>query len=93
LVSSSRQNFTPKFYTHVKVSLLLTELSSRQKPTNKQTKQKRNETKQKEKQRVCHTTALPFTLKVHILRQKKIYGNSNISPCKNIIFKKPSKRN
>jgi len=25
--------------------------------------------------------------------QKKNYGNSNISPCKNIIFKKSSKRN
>jgi hypothetical protein len=36
--------------------------------------------------------ALPFTLKI-ILRQKKKYGNSNISPCKNIIFKKSSKRN
>jgi hypothetical protein len=24
----------------------------------------------------------------NILRQKKSYGNSNISPCKNIIFKK-----
>jgi hypothetical protein len=32
--------------------------------------------------------ALPFTLKRVILRQKKNYGNSNISPCKNIIFKK-----
>jgi hypothetical protein len=31
--------------------------------------------------------ALPFTFK-KILRQKKNYGNSNISPCKNIIFKK-----
>jgi hypothetical protein len=32
--------------------------------------------------------ALPITLK-SILRQKKEnYGNSNISPCKNIIFKK-----
>jgi hypothetical protein len=30
----------------------------------------------------------------NILRQKKKYGNSNISPCKNIlIFKKSSKRN
>jgi hypothetical protein len=29
--------------------------------------------------------ALPFTLK-SILRQKKNYGNSNISPCKNILF-------
>jgi hypothetical protein len=31
------------------------------------------------------TVALPFTLK-SILRQKKNYGNSNISPCKNITF-------
>jgi hypothetical protein len=36
--------------------------------------------------------ALPFTLK-SILRQKKNYGNSDISPCKNIIFKTSSKRN
>jgi hypothetical protein len=35
------------------------------------------------KQGVCHNVALPFTLK-SILRQKKNYGNSNISPCKNI---------
>jgi hypothetical protein len=40
---------------------------------------------------VCHTVALPFTLK-NILRQKKNYENSNISPCKNKIFKEPSKR-
>ncbi len=39
------------------------------------------------KQGVCHTVALPFTLR-SILRQKNTYGNSNISPCKNIIFKK-----
>jgi hypothetical protein len=39
------------------------------------------------KQGVCHTVALPFTLK-SILRQEKNYGNSNILPCKNIIFKK-----
>jgi hypothetical protein len=45
------------------------------------------------KQRVCHTLALPFTLKIK-LRQKTNYENSNISPCKNIIFKKKSsKRN
>jgi len=31
--------------------------------------------------------ALPFTLK-SILRQKKNDGNSNISPCKIVIFKK-----
>jgi hypothetical protein len=39
-----------------------------------------------------HTVALPFTLK-SILMQKKNYGNSNISPCKNIIFQKSSQRN
>jgi hypothetical protein len=44
------------------------------------------------KQGVCYTVALPFTLK-SILRQKKNYGNSNISPCKNIFFKKSSTRN
>jgi hypothetical protein len=36
--------------------------------------------------------SLPLTLK-SVLRQKKAYGNSNISTCKNIIFKKSSKRN
>jgi len=35
--------------------------------------------------------ALPFTLK-STLRQKKNDGNPNISPCKNIIFKKSSKK-
>ncbi len=44
------------------------------------------------RQGVHHTVALSFTLK-STLRQKKNYGNSNISPCKNIIFKKSSKRN
>jgi hypothetical protein len=45
------------------------------------------------KQGMCHNVALPFTLK-KILRQKKNYGISNISPCKNIlIFKNCSKRN
>jgi hypothetical protein len=36
---------------------------------------------------VSNCVALPFTLKT-ILRQKKNYGNLNISPYKNIIFKK-----
>jgi hypothetical protein len=36
---------------------------------------------------VTRGVALPFTFK-SILRQKKNYGNSNISPCRNIIFKK-----
>jgi hypothetical protein len=43
------------------------------------------------KQGICHIVALPFTLK-GILRQKKNGGNSNISPCKNIVFKKSSKK-
>jgi hypothetical protein len=43
-------------------------------------------------QLLCHIVALPFTLK-SILRQMKNYGKSNISPCKNVIFKKSSKRN
>jgi hypothetical protein len=47
------------------------------------------------KQGVCYTMALPFTIKIYILRQKKNYGNSNISPCKKylilkkILYKKP----
>jgi hypothetical protein len=41
----------------------------------------------KKQQGVCHTVALPFTLK-SILRQKKNDENSNISPRENIIFKK-----
>jgi hypothetical protein len=50
-------------------------------------------THQQQQQGVCHTAALPFTLK-SILRQKKNYRNSNISPYKNTIFKKSSsKRN
>ncbi len=44
------------------------------------------------KQGVCHNVALPFTLK-SISRQRKNYGNSNILPCKNIFFKKSSKKN
>ncbi len=36
---------------------------------------------------LCHTVALPFTLLKSILRQKKNYGNSNISPCKYRISK------
>jgi hypothetical protein len=39
---------------------------------------------------VCHTLALPFTLKSVEMQKKKNYENSNISPCKNIIFKKQS---
>jgi hypothetical protein len=39
---------------------------------------------------VSQCVALPFPLK-SILMQKKIYGNSNISPCKNKIIKDPLK--
>jgi hypothetical protein len=50
--------------------------------------------KSKGKQSVCHTVALPFTLKL-ILKQKKNYGNSNILPCKNRpnLQKNPLERN
>jgi len=41
-----------------------------------------------EEQGVCHNVALPFLLQ-SIVRQKKNYGNSNISLCNNIIFEKP----
>jgi hypothetical protein len=37
---------------------------------------------------LCHIVALPFTLKSILMQNKRNYGNSNISPCKNIIFKK-----
>jgi hypothetical protein len=36
--------------------------------------------------------ALPFKFK-SILKQNKTYGNSNILPCKNIIYKKSCTRN
>jgi len=36
---------------------------------------------------------LAIYIKKGILMQKKNYGDSNISPCKNIIFKTSSKRN
>ncbi len=39
------------------------------------------------KQGVCHTLALPFTLK-SVLRQMKNYGNSNILPCKYFALQK-----
>jgi hypothetical protein len=45
---------------------------------------------------VCHhIVALPFTLKRVLRQMKKNYGNSNISPCKNIpnLQKNSSKRN
>jgi hypothetical protein len=45
------------------------------------------------KKKKTRGVALPFTLKKSIVRQKKNYGNSNISPRKNIIiFKKSSKK-
>ncbi len=44
------------------------------------------------KQGVWHLVALSFRLK-NIVRQKQNYESSNISPWKNIIFKKSFKRN
>ncbi len=58
-----------------------------------QNRKKEKKRPTKPKQGMCHNVALPLTLK-SILRQKKNYGISSISPCKNIlIFKKSSKRN
>jgi hypothetical protein len=39
---------------------------------------------------VSDNVALPFTLKSILRQRKRNYENSNISPCKNIIFKKKS---
>jgi hypothetical protein len=44
--------------------------------------------REKNKGCVTHCGLAIFTLNVIFKRQKKNYGNSNISPCKNIIFKK-----
>jgi hypothetical protein len=43
--------------------------------------------KNKQTRGVSHC-GLTIYIKKSILRQKKNYGNSNISPCKNILFKK-----
>jgi hypothetical protein len=44
-------------------------------------------------QEVCHTVvAFAIYILKGILRQKKNYENSNISPCKNVILKKSSKK-
>jgi len=45
----------------------------------------------KDKQELGHTVALPFTFE-SVVRQKNNYRNSNISPCKFIIFKKKSSK-
>jgi hypothetical protein len=37
--------------------------------------------------------ALPFKLKKHLRAKEDFKENSNISPCKNMTFKKSSKRN
>jgi hypothetical protein len=50
-----------------------------------------NNNNNKQKQRgvcVTHYGLAIYNKKKYLLRQKKNYGNSNISPCKNIIFKK-----
>jgi hypothetical protein len=44
-------------------------------------------------QGVWRTVAWPFTLKSILTQKKKNNEKSNISPCKNTIFKKSSKRN
>jgi hypothetical protein len=52
---------------------------------------RKGKNKKRETRGVSHS-GLAITLK-SILRQKKNHGNSNISPFKNIVFQKSSKRN
>ncbi len=47
---------------------------------------------QRETRGVSHYGLCAFALKSILRRQKKNYGNSNISPCQNLIFKKSSKK-
>jgi hypothetical protein len=48
-----------------------------------------NVTKQnKTKQGMCHTMALPFTLKSIFKAKEELWKFKYFSPCKNIIFKK-----
>jgi hypothetical protein len=44
--------------------------------------------KNKQTRGVSHCGLTIYIKKKSILRQKKNYGNSNISPCKNIVFQK-----
>jgi hypothetical protein len=62
-------------------------------PTPSQVAKTRVETTPKREQGMCPSVwPCHLTLKV-MLSQKKNHGNSNISPCKNKIFKKSSKKN
>jgi hypothetical protein len=45
------------------------------------------------KQGVCHSVALSFNIKKYLKGKRRIMETQNISPCKNIIFKKSSERN
>jgi hypothetical protein len=47
---------------------------------------------QQQQQGVCHTLAFAIYIQ-KVSQGKNPYENSNILPCKNIIFKKSSKRN
>jgi hypothetical protein len=42
---------------------------------------------------VYYTLAFAFTFNGILRHNKKNYENSNISPCKNVVFKKSSKKN
>jgi hypothetical protein len=50
--------------------------------------------KEKRKKKGCVShCGLAIYIKKHLRAKEEYYENSNISPCKNIIFKKSSKRN
>ncbi len=79
IVCMHRMSVTCRETWHTRISHSSLVLSVCPSPSNKQ-------------QWMCHTVALPFALKM-ILMQRKNYENSNILPCKNIIFQKSSKTN
>jgi hypothetical protein len=41
---------------------------------------------------VCGTCGLAIYMKMYLKAKERMIGNSNISPCKNVIFKKSFKR-
>jgi hypothetical protein len=47
---------------------------------------------QQQQQGVCHTVALPFTLKSILRQNEELWKPKYFSPCKNLIFQKSSKK-
>jgi hypothetical protein len=62
-------------------------------PKKTMTKQKKKRQKQTKTRGVSHCGLAIYIKKYLTAKKKTYYGNSNLSPCKNIIFQKSSKRN